>query len=98
MMEATSALLPTSNDAMKIERTFLRSKVARRIFFLFVLCALLPISALAILSFFQVAGKLQNQNRGELQQASKARGMTILERLETLDAEIQIIAVGIARN
>jgi putative nucleotidyltransferase with HDIG domain len=83
---------------MKIERTFLHSKVARRIFFLFVACALLPISALAILSFFQVASKLQNQNRSELQQASKARGMTILERLETLDAEIQIIAVGMNRS
>lgn len=83
---------------MRIERTFLHSKVARRVFFLFVLCALLPISALAILSFFQVAGKLQNQNRLELQQASKARGMTILERLETLDAEIQIIALGVERN
>jgi putative nucleotidyltransferase with HDIG domain len=83
---------------MRIERTFLHSKVARRIFFLFVLCALLPICALAILSFFQVAGKLQDQNRAELQQASKARGMTILERLETLDAEIQIIALGLKRN
>jgi len=36
---------------MKLEWAFLRSKVARRIFTLFVVCALLPIAALAIISF-----------------------------------------------
>src|SRR6266700_6287056 len=83
---------------MKIERTFLHSKVARRIFFLFISCALLPICILAIVSFFQVAAKLHSQNQLELKQASKARGMTILERLETLDAEIQTITLGLRRS
>jgi hypothetical protein len=36
---------------MAIQTTFLRSKVARRIFVLFVGCALLPIVALTVLSF-----------------------------------------------
>jgi len=36
---------------MKIDKSFLRSRVARRIFTLFVLCALLPIGVLAVLSF-----------------------------------------------
>ena len=83
---------------MKIELTFLHSKVARRIFFLFITCALLPISILAVISFFQVAAKLQTQNQMELRQAGKARGMTILERLETLDAEIQTIILGLQRS
>ncbi|HSS97115.1 MAG TPA: hypothetical protein VLK33_08795, partial [Terriglobales bacterium] len=83
---------------MKIERTFLRSKVARRIFFLFISCALLPICILAVISFFQVAAKLRSQNQMELRQASKARGMTIIERLETLDAEIQTISLGLQRS
>jgi ABC-type spermidine/putrescine transport system permease subunit II len=39
---------------MRIDTTLLRSKVARRIFVLFVLCALLPIAAVVILSFSQV--------------------------------------------
>jgi putative nucleotidyltransferase with HDIG domain len=86
------------NGPMKIERTFLHSKVARRIFFMFVWCALLPISILAAVSFFQVAAKLHSQNRMELRQASKARGMTIVERLETLDAEIRTIALGLQRS
>ena len=83
---------------MKIERTFLHSKVARRIFFMFVSCALLPISILAVVSFFQVAAKLRSQNQMELRQASKARGMTIVERLETLDAEMRTIALGLQRS
>ena len=83
---------------MKIELTFLHSKVARRIFFLFISCALLPIAILAVISFFQVAAKLRSQNQVELRQASKARGMTVLERLETLDAEIQTIALGLQRS
>src|SRR6185369_10558302 len=83
---------------MKIERTFLHSKVARRIFFMFIWCALLPISILALLSFFQVASKLRSQNQAELRQASKARGMTIVERLETLDAEIRTITLGLQRS
>jgi sensor domain CHASE-containing protein len=36
---------------MKIHSTFLRSKVARRIFMLFVASALVPIGMLALLSF-----------------------------------------------
>jgi hypothetical protein len=36
---------------MKLDTAFLRSKVGRRIFVLFVLCALLPIAALAIISW-----------------------------------------------
>lgn len=65
---------------------------------MFVWCALLPISILAGLSFFQVAAKLRGQNQTELRQASKARGMTIVERLETLDAEIRTIALGLQRS
>src|SRR5690242_20374265 len=97
-MVAMSARRQISNPPMKIERTFLHSKVARRIFFLFVWCALLPISILAVVSFFQVAAKLRSQNQMELRQASKARGMTIVERLETLDAEIRTITLGLQRN
>lgn len=47
---------------MRIDTTFLRSKVARRIFALFVLCALLPIAVLAVLSFRQVSNQLSQQN------------------------------------
>ena len=77
---------------MKIDRTFLRSRVARRIFTLFVVCALLPIAALAILSFSQVTGQLYQQSRGRLRQATKAVGLSIYERLLFLEGEMRFVA------
>jgi putative nucleotidyltransferase with HDIG domain len=76
---------------MKIDRSFLRSRVARRIFFLFVLCALVPIIVLAILSFRQVTVQLHQQSQSRLRQATKAVGVAIYERLLVLEAEMKII-------
>lgn len=77
---------------MKIEGTFLRSKVARRIFLLFVLCALLPIAALAIISFGHVTQELNRQSQRRLHQASKAVALGIYERLLFLEGEMRIVA------
>jgi hypothetical protein len=49
---------------MKIEKKFLTSKVGRRIMGLFVFCALVPISALAIVSFTRVSGELDKHSPG----------------------------------
>lgn len=81
---------------MKIDATFLRSKVARRIFILFILCALLPIAALALISFGQVTNQLNTQSQRRLHQASKAVGISIFERLQFLDAEMEIVASRLA--
>src|SRR3990172_4126864 len=78
---------------MKIDRTFLLSRVARRIFFLFVLCALVPISALAILSFRQVTAQLHQQSQTRLRQATKAEGAAIYERLLFLEGEMKLIGI-----
>jgi putative nucleotidyltransferase with HDIG domain len=77
---------------MKLDTTMLRSKVGRRIFVLFVLCALLPIAALAIISFSQVTKQLQQQSLMRLQQESKALGMSIFERLTLLETEMKMLA------
>jgi putative nucleotidyltransferase with HDIG domain len=76
---------------MKIDKTFLRSKVARRIFMLFISCALLPIAVLAILSFTHVTKQLNQQSQRRLHQASKAMGMTLLERVLFLEAEMKMM-------
>jgi hypothetical protein len=68
---------------MKIEKTFLKSKVGRRIMGLFVFCALVPISALAIVSFTRVSGELDKQNERQLHQSCKALVMSILERMKS---------------
>jgi len=77
---------------MKFEVTFLRSKVARRIFFLFVACALIPIAALAILSFVWVTNQLKERSQVRLKQESKNIGMGILERLWSIQGEMDMVA------
>jgi HD-GYP domain-containing protein (c-di-GMP phosphodiesterase class II) len=75
----------------KIEYSSLRSKVAQRIFFLFILCALLPLGALAYFSFHQVTKQLYDQANQRLHQLSKTEGMTILERLLFLEADLKAV-------
>jgi putative nucleotidyltransferase with HDIG domain len=77
---------------MQWTSTFLRSKVARRIFLLFVSCALLPITILAAVSFYQVSQQLQNESRRQLMEMSESQGMLIDERLQSLDGDLQLIA------
>ena len=79
---------------MKIDSTFLRSKVGRRIFLLFISCALIPIAVLAVLSFTHVTKQLSQQSQRRLHQAAKAVGMTIFERLQFLEAEIRMVVSG----
>ena len=81
---------------MRIETMFLRSRVARRIFIMFVCCALLPLTALAILSFIQVTTQLHEQSQKRLHQASKAVGMGIFERLLLLENEMKLMASKVA--
>jgi HD-GYP domain-containing protein (c-di-GMP phosphodiesterase class II)/HAMP domain-containing protein len=78
----------------KIEFGFLSSKVARRIFLLFILCALLPLSILAYFSLSQVTKELNKQADTKLHQANKSSGMTIFERLLFLEADLDMVGVN----
>jgi signal transduction histidine kinase len=69
--------------------------VARRIFALFVLCAIVPIVVLAIISFTEVTRQLSDQSRARLRQGSKAVGMSIYERLLFLEADMKMIAANL---
>jgi diguanylate cyclase (GGDEF)-like protein len=77
---------------MKFDRKFFHSKVARRIFMLFILCALLPSVTLAIVSYSLVVKQLTTQTQERLHQASKETAMSLLERLEFLDGQMKEIA------
>lgn len=70
----------------------MRSKVARRVFLLFVSCALLPIIILAAMSFYQVSQQLRNESQRQLRQLSAAQGMLIDERLQSLEGDLQLIS------
>ena len=77
---------------MQIERSFLSSRVARRVFFLFILCALLPVGVLSLVSFSGVTGQLTQQAERRVRQESKAMGMAIYQRLLLLEAELLSIS------
>jgi len=83
---------------MRVDSTFLRSKVARHIFVLFVSCALLPIAILAILSFSHVTNQLNEQSKRRLYQTSKAISMSIYERLLYLETEMKMVSSNVSTN
>lgn len=80
---------------MKLDTSILRSRVALRIFALFGICALLPITAQAILSFNQVTSHLRDQTQIRLQQSVKSIGMAVFERLLLYDAVLEGIAMDL---
>lgn len=78
-----------------IKRNFFRSQVARRIFGLFVLCALLPLGVLAYVAFSQVRTQLQQQAEQWLQHTSKTAGMALYERLLLLETDLKTIIASL---
>ncbi len=68
-----------------IEGRFLRSRVARRIFFVVVTSALLPISLFAAVTWFAASGQLESDAHARLGREAKQLGMRALERLVLLD-------------
>ena len=94
----TWAWLHNSEDILRLDTTYLRSRLARRIFWLFVVCALVPISALAIVSLLGITSELQRDSRRRLNQSSHDEGMAIYERLVLLDANLRLLADGKRRD
>ncbi len=74
---------------------FLSSKVARRILLLFVVCALVPLTALAIVSFGQVNDQLYEHGQQRLEAGVRAVGQGIIERLRLAEAEIRFPQVAV---
>lgn len=76
--------------------TYIQSKVARRTFFLFVVCALLPVSVLALITLGKVSADLEEDSRERLRLASKSAGMAVFEGLNLLQVELESMAVSSA--
>jgi len=66
---------------MRFEGTFLRSVVARRVFFLFVLSAFVPAAMLAALSYGHVRGLVGEYAQRQLVQAGSAHTRSLYERM-----------------
>ena len=67
----------------------LRTKVARRIVVLFVLCALLPIGALALVTYQRMSSQVATQARERLEQASKNAALELFRRLAEVDGHMR---------
>ncbi|MCI0508348.1 MAG: EAL domain-containing protein [Gammaproteobacteria bacterium] len=78
---------------MKISYTVFQSRVARRLFILFLVSSLIPILTLGYLSYTSVSKTLLEQSRQHLHHVSKSVGYTIIERLDNLHRELATIAL-----
>lgn len=84
--------------SLPIERTFIDSRVARRLFWIVATCAVLPVVAFALFSYIQVKTQLEADASSALRSAIKESGMAILERLivadETLRLQLYAFSLG----
>ena len=77
---------------MIFDHAFLRTRVARRILLLFLICCLLPIATIGVVGYFQVSRELHRQSAERLQINVKIHSMAVLERLGFLDANLRMLA------
>jgi diguanylate cyclase (GGDEF)-like protein len=73
----------------------LHSRFGRRLLLLFVSCAVLPIAIVAAVSYGHVRRELRSQTERRLQQANKALGLAVYERLLLLDVTLRSIPPGV---
>jgi putative nucleotidyltransferase with HDIG domain len=79
---------------MKINLFFMKSRVAKRIFSIFLICALLPIGILAFISLHQLSEDQKDKSFLKLHQASKNIGMSVLEGLSFIQSEMHVVALS----
>jgi putative nucleotidyltransferase with HDIG domain len=74
-----------------MDLTIFRSRLAWRFFGMFIACALVPILALAAVSYIHVTRQLKDQAFDRLRQSAKSHTLSIYERLIIADHQLQVI-------
>ena len=69
---------------------FLRTRVARRVFVLFVASALIPTGVFAVVSYRTVTRQLRDQSQARLMHASHAAELAVRERIDRLAEDLMI--------
>jgi len=77
---------------LKLRTSALQSRVARRIFGVFLFCAIVPFVGLVLVSESHIDRYLNEKNRTQLRAMAKIFGMDIFERLTLLEASLENIA------
>lgn len=70
---------------IEISKSYIRSKVGRRLTLLFILSALIPLLITAAISYTHVSNLLLESSQEQTRAVAKSYGTTILERLNYLD-------------
>lgn len=76
---------------MQIDKRFFHSRVARRIFLLFILSTLIPVTCLAIFQALQLNQQLHDNGSLQVKQAVKNIGMELIGKLATLDDQLHLL-------
>ncbi len=77
---------------IKWKSNLFSSRVARRIFALFIICAVLPIAGLALVSFVYVKGQLYRQSEKRLKQECSSVGASMYDRLLSLRSDMAMVS------
>ena len=83
---------------MERKGTFLRAKLAKRIFVLFLAGALVPVTALALLSYHRLHGYMREQGTETLRYSAKEAGLAMLDRLRMAEIELALVADRLVRG
>jgi signal transduction histidine kinase len=83
---------PRTTDDARGGRTFLQSRVARRVFWTFALCAVVPLLLFSFYALHRARGELEQDARERLRTSSKLSALATWERLSLLDAELELVA------
>jgi len=81
---------------VRIDFGILKTRVARRILFLFVLCAILPVSALTFISYRSVRTQLLTDSQDRLDDITKNVGVALAERFQFLENAARLALVPMA--
>jgi putative nucleotidyltransferase with HDIG domain len=71
-------------------RAYLQTRIARRVFGLFLLCAVVPAVTLAASGYWLVSKEMRSQAGAQLAQASKISGTLLLARLHAADEALLV--------
>ncbi len=83
---------------MQIQLTFLRSKIARRIFGLFIISTLVPVIFLAFFSYRQINTLTHESVQNHLRQEAKSYGNTLYYRLNLLEESLIQLASRLSQK
>jgi len=80
---------------MKFNKKIFQSKIAQRIFLMFVSCALLPLVCFSIIAYGNVTKQLHEESYKRLQRSVKGYGLSIYEKLLFLETELKLFALSL---